>query len=65
MTTPRLIHRELSKLNDEDSQAIYDLLISTRGTQILHGNRLDELVELMAEHSAKLDEVLTLLRERR
>lgn len=65
MTTSRLIHRELSRLNDEDSQAIYDLLISTRGTQLRHGNRLDELVELMAEHSAKLDEILTLLRERR
>lgn len=64
MTTPRLIHRELSRLNDEDSQAIYDLLISTRGTQLRHGNRLDELVELMAEHATKLDEILALLRER-
>lgn len=47
------------------TQAIYDLLISTRGTQLRHGNRLDELSDQLAENSAKLDEISELLRDRR
>lgn len=57
------MHREPNRLSDEDSQAIYNMLVSTRVTQLRHGDRLDELTNKMAELSAKLDVIITALRE--
>lgn len=54
MAQPVDVQRKLRQL-DNDVQSIYEALASIAGTQMRHGNRLDELGSKLDEHSRKLD----------
>jgi hypothetical protein len=61
MATPAEIERKVRQL-DNDVQAIYEMLATIEATQKRQGNRLTEIATAQAEHGAKLDAILALLR---
>jgi hypothetical protein len=61
MASPAEIERKVRHL-DNDVQAIYAMLSTIEVTQKRLGNRLAEIATTQAEHGAKLDAILELLR---
>lgn len=61
MTSPAELERKVRQL-DNDVQSIYEMLATIEATQKRQGNRLAEIVDAQAEHGAKLDAILELLR---
>lgn len=50
--------------NDNDIQAIYEMLSTIAGTQKRHTNRLDEIDSQLEGMDTKLDQILNLLDRR-
>ncbi|SDD68592.1 hypothetical protein [Actinokineospora iranica] len=63
MTSPAELERKVRQL-DNDVQSIYEMLATIEATQKRQGNRLAEIATSQAEHGAKLDAILELLRGR-
>ena len=57
-TSPTSLERKVRQL-DNDVQSIYEMLSAIQGTQLRHGNRLDELDEKLTSLEAKVDGVDT------
>lgn len=53
MTRPLNVPRKLRQL-DNDVQSIYEMLTGIAGTQVRHGNRLDELATQLDRMDAQL-----------
>ena len=64
MTSPAELERKVRQL-DNDVQSIYEMLATIEATQKRQGNRLAEIADAQAEHGAKLDAILELLRGKR
>ncbi|ONI92649.1 hypothetical protein ALI22I_02575 [Saccharothrix sp. ALI-22-I] len=61
MASPAEVERKVRQL-DNDVQSIYEMLATIEATQKRQGNRLAEIAGAQAEHGAKLDTILALLR---
>ncbi|MBB5958429.1 hypothetical protein FHS29_005037 [Saccharothrix tamanrassetensis] len=61
MASPAELERKVRQL-DNDVQSIYEMLATIEATQKRQGNRLAEIATAQAEHGAKLDAILELLR---
>ncbi|CAN5327790.1 hypothetical protein BH24ACT9_BH24ACT9_12400 [soil metagenome] len=59
--TSSALERKIRQL-DNDVQSIYEMLSAISGTQLRHGNRLDEIDQRLEAVEGKLDTVLEILR---
>jgi len=53
-TSPVEMQRKVRQL-DNDVYSIYEMLVSIQVTQQRHGNRLEELTDMVAAHDARFD----------
>ncbi len=61
IASPAELERKVRQL-DNDFRSIYEMLATIEATQKRQGNRLAEIADAQAEHGAKLDAILELLR---